>query len=160
MHKLFQFKSLAFYGGSIATVVVLFSFTTTYGETNLQAPKKIDGLYVIPTENLPECLSAKPSALIVQQSGVYLTGAFVPADANEQVVRKTEEHPVLVGSWNNGQFIMEGSLTSLPGCQGDIKIQGAIAQEVLKGTLSLSSEAREREFTATRKAPPPLAKGH
>ena len=63
-----NFKSLAFYAGSIGFVVALFSFATAYGEANLKAPNKLEGRYRIAAQSLPGCLKADALILTIQQS--------------------------------------------------------------------------------------------
>ncbi len=160
MNNHFNLKSLTFYAAAIAIVVVLFSVTTNYGEAHLQAPRDIDGRYSIASDDLPGCLKSNPLALDVRQSGVYLTGALVTANASEKATKAIEQHPPLTGQWNNNQLSLAGSLTHLKGCEGMISINGAINQDnKLDGTISLNS-AEAKPFTAQREKQQPVAQGH
>lgn len=160
-------RSLAFYGSAIAGVVVLFSVTTSYGEAHLKAPEKIDGRYRIESSNLPDCFNAKPLILVVQQSGVYLTGSLLPEDAAEAVVTTATERPLLTGQWDNHQLTLQGAVNGLPNCPNPIQIEGTIAAPVaqgkdaprsLNGVLKLKSAAVN--FTAQQDDSPAAAKPH
>lgn len=149
-----------FYGGAIGSVVALFSLTTAYGEANLRAQRSIDGRYPIATSSLPGCLQSKKLVLFVQQSGIYLTGSLLLADAAEETIRVAEERPSLTGQWQNQQFTLDGTIGYLPGCQDGVRMRGAIAQESLNGTLRLNSAPDEIHFSAQREAPKAKSQEH
>jgi hypothetical protein len=160
MSNHFNLKSLAFYGGAIAFVVVLFSLTTSYGEAHLKAPRDVNGYYPIDTNDLPGCLGSKRLTLDIKQSGVYVTGALLEADASEKATKAIEQHPPLTGQWNNHQLSLTGSLTHLKECNGTVTINGEISEDnKLNGTISLNS-AESKSFTAQREKPKPAAQGH
>jgi hypothetical protein len=149
----FSLKSLSFYGGAIAFVVVLFSVVTAYGEANLKAAQKIDGRYQIPAQALPGCLKSEQLILLVQQSGVYLTGSLLAAETFDTLGRRAAERPAMTGKWDNQRLTLQGAASYLPQCQGEVKLQGTIAQQTLTGTLSLSSAPGDIPFAAELEAP-------
>lgn len=155
MSSHFNWKSLAFYGAAIGFVVALFSVTTAYGEAHIQAPQDIDGRYVIDQQNLPGCLGNQPLALDIKQSGVYLTGALLPANADEKLTKSIEQHPPLTGDWNNQQLSLAGSLSHIPNCQASILLDGTIEQDNVKGTIRLNASSPPTTFTARRDEKPP-----
>jgi len=157
----FSLKSLSFYGGAISFVVILFSVVTAYGEANLKAAQKIDGRYQIPAQTLPGCLKSEQLILLVQQSGVYLTGSLLAADAADTLGRRAAERPAMTGTWDDKRLTLQGAATYLPQCQGEVKIQGTIVQQTLNGTLSLSAAPGDSPFTATQEATQPKqSQGH
>ena len=157
----FTLKSLSFYGGAIAFVVILFSIVTAYGETNLKAPQKIDGRYQVPAQALRGCLKSEQLILLVQQSGIYLTGSLLTADTVDTLGKRATERPAMTGNWENQRLTLHGDASYLPKCQGEVKIQGTIAQQALNGTLNLSTVSGDMPFTAKLEAPPPQpAHGH
>jgi len=153
MKHFFALKSLSFYGGAIAAVIVLFGVTTTYGESHLKAPSAIEGRYQLVPQDLPDCLSVKPLVLLIRQSGRYLTGALLPADANAKQLKTAEEHPFLSGNWDNRQLILQGSAGDHLHCQNPLTIQGNLTKDKLSGTLRLGSAATETRFTAQLQIP-------
>ncbi|MBW4693040.1 MAG: hypothetical protein KME27_14900 [Lyngbya sp. HA4199-MV5] len=163
----FTLKSLSFYGGAITFVVVLFSIVTAYGEASLKAAQKIDGRYLIPAQDLPGCLKSEQLILLVQQSGIYLTGALFAADTAETLEKRAAERPSLSGNWENQQLTLHGDASYLPKCQGEISIQGkinnqgTIAEQSLNGKLSLSAAPGDIPFSAKQEAAKPKqSQGH
>lgn len=160
MSSHFSLKSLAFYGLAITSVLTLFSLTTAYGDANLKAPHKIDGRYAINTQLGLSCLAGKPMVLMLQQSGIYLTGSLLLPDAPEQTVEMAAERPTLTGRWDDVKIRMDGSLAYIPGCQEEqVTLEGSIAQEVLNGTMRFSSTATSPKFTAQRQAKQAISHG-
>lgn len=151
----FNLKSLSFYGAAIAFVIILFSAVTTYGEANLKAAQKIDGRYQIPAQDLPGCLKSEQLILLVQQSGIYLTGSLLTADTADTLEKRATERPSMTGNWENQRLSLQGDASYLPKCQGEVKIQGAIAQQTLNGTLNLSAAPGDIPFTGKLEAPQP-----
>ncbi len=135
MQSFFNPRWIAFYGATIAVVVALFSFATSYGETNLQAPTKIAGRYRINANDLPGCLKNQTLILVIDQSGIYLNGALLASGDTTQINKQTRS---LTGLWNHQQLTLNG-IPQLQSCQPNIKIDGAIEQSQLKGRLSLVS---------------------
>lgn len=157
----FSLKSLSFYGGAITFVVVLFSIVTAYGEANLKAAQKIDGRYLIPAQDLPGCLKSEQLILLVQQSGIYLTGSLFAVDTAETLEKRATERPSMTGNWENQQLTLQGNASYLPKCQGDITIQGTITEQLLNGKLSLSSAPGTIPFSAKQEATKPKqSQGH
>lgn len=154
----FNLKSLAFYGIAITSVVVLFKVVTAYGETNLKAPLLMDGSYRLSGENLPGCLKSDSLVLNIKQSGTYLFGTLLPANANAQAVTSAAQKPSLSGRFNNQQLTLDGALPHLKSCNSSqvssrVKIQGNVEKDLLKGQISLSSIPTAAEFTATKEPP-------
>jgi hypothetical protein len=148
----FTLKSLSFYGVAITFVIILFSMVTAYGEANLKAPQKIDGRYQIPAQALPGCLKSEQLILLVQQSGVYLTGSLLTADTADTLGKRAAERPSMTGNWENQRLTLRGDASYLPKCQGEVRIQGAIVQQALNGTLNLSAVPGDIPFTAKLEA--------
>jgi hypothetical protein len=149
----FNLKSLAFYGTAIGAVVVLFSVTTSYGESHVKAPLDIDGRYSIASQNLPDCLAGRSLMLDLKQSGTYLSAALVEATATEKVIKAVEQRPPLSGEWNTQQFSLAGSLLHIEGCQGKVTIAGTIQDKTMNGTLSLNAPSGQASFTAQKESP-------
>ncbi|MBW4579174.1 MAG: hypothetical protein KME42_06340 [Tildeniella nuda ZEHNDER 1965/U140] len=157
----FTLKSLSFYGSAIAFVIILFSVVTTYGEANLKAAEKIDGRYQIPAQDLPGCLKSEQLILLVQQSGIYLTGSLLTADTADTLEKRATERPSMTGNWENQRLTLHGDASYLPKCQGEVKLQGTIAQQSLNGTLNLSATPSDIPFSAKLEAPQPTqSQGH
>lgn len=153
----FNLKSLVFYGAAIGAVVVLFSVTTSYGESHVKAPLDIDGRYPLSSQNLPDCLAGRSLMLDLKQSGTYLSAALVEATATEKVIKAVEQRPPLSGEWNTQQFSLAGSLAHIEGCQGKVAIAGTIQDKTMNGTLSLNASSNassgQASFTAQKEAP-------
>ncbi len=152
----FNIKSLAFYGATIFAVLVLFNVVTAYGEANLKAPPAIGGRYRISAKNLPDCLKSQSLKLIVQQSGIYLSGSLLPVDKNAQPETNTEAKPSLAGQWENEELNLSGAVPQLNTCnQADtsVNIQGRVQGKNLAGTMTLSSIPGKIDFTAQREEP-------
>ncbi|MBF2026831.1 MAG: hypothetical protein IGS48_08700 [Oscillatoriales cyanobacterium C42_A2020_001] len=154
MKEHFSPKSIVFYGCAIACVTVLFSITTAQGEKKLQAPRRIDGRYPLSLSSPPDCLWAKSVNLLLQQSGVFLTGSLLPSDASEQAVRIAQERPSLSGQWHNDQLMLEGQLGRDWNCQSTVKLEGTVVDHQLNGTLRLSATPDAIAISAQREAPP------
>jgi len=152
MNQFLRPKSLMFYGGTLAFVVVLFSLVTAYGETHLEAPALIEGRYSLP-KDLPGCLQARPIMLVLWQSGVYLNGAMIPADAHSEAIQAVAKRPPLQGDWRDGNLSLGGALANLEGCQGKVIVEGTIQGSTLTGTLSLTDPAAAMTFSANREKP-------
>lgn len=148
-----QTKSFVFYGGTIAFVVGLFGFVTTYGEANLKTSQSIGGEYQL---NLPvsaPCGDGKSVLLLVQQSGIYVAAALT----NPVLMRSPSgfRSMTLSGQWQNQRLNLTGQVPvgvlcdhlkdSTPSIM--VKIDGAISPNqsstettILTGTLSLNAE--------------------
>lgn len=154
----FNWKSLAFYGIAISSVVVLFKVVTAYGETQLKAPLPMGGSYRIDAKNLPGCLKSDSLLLNIKQSGSYLFASLLPANANAQTVTAAAQKPSLSGQLGNQQLDLEGSLPQLKNCHSSaapstVKIQGTVDKDILTGQITLSSNPTATKFTAKQEPP-------
>lgn len=155
----FNFKSLAFYGTAIGSVVILFKIVTVYGQ-NLKAPFPIDGRYRITTQNLPKCLQSDDLILNIQQSGIYLNGSLLAISKNAEMPSastsetRLEEKPSLVGRWTNQQLTLSGPVTNLSSCNNklNLTIQASVNRETLSGQMTLNSTTQPVQFTAQRES--------
>ncbi|MEA5505014.1 hypothetical protein VB735_18265 [Halotia wernerae UHCC 0503] len=103
----FNFKSLAFYGVAIGSVLLLFKAVTAYGENNLKASTMIGDRYRLTlTENVPNCEKSNPLMLNIQQSGIYLNASLLAANINAD----TENKLSLTGSLKNQQLNLSGKI--------------------------------------------------
>ena len=140
--KSLSLKSLLFYGGAIVAVTILFSITTSYGETYLKAATPIAGRYSLTTK---DCLNN--SLLKLDQSGRYLTAAIVlPTLPN-----LAASPPTFSGTWS-GQFTQQGTtvlsltgkLSEIPNCYPTQRawIQGTLGKQAFSGDLILADGTR------------------
>jgi hypothetical protein len=154
----FSWKSLSFYGVTIAFVVGLFSFTTAYGETYLKAPVRIDGRYRLSAQNLPGCLKGEALILDLQQSGVYVHGVLIETAPQTKPIAPSKIKPSLSGFWRAEQLTVSGVPTAIKACQTisyktEVQIQGTIVKQTLKGTIGWGAE-QPTPFIADREAEP------
>jgi len=162
----FNFKSLAFYGGAIAVVVVLFETVTAYGETQLKAPPVIEGRYPISFVQKPSCLKSDPLVLTIQQSGSYLNASLSAANTNGKGATTAQEKPSLTGRLSNQQVSIAGTSTichnavsqaqtTVPNDNqpSQVNIQGRLEGKNLEGKMTISSIPGDIGFTAQREAP-------
>ena len=164
MHHL-NFKSLAFYGVTIASVLLLFKVVTAYGESNLTAPPAINGRYrLVFSENLPICEKSDVLILDIQQSGIYLNGFLLPANA------KTSETDdlTLTGRFTNQQLSLAGKVPQTTICNSTgshtqansrlknnsfnlVKMQIQLVNQThFVGQMNLSVTSRSIAFTGTQ----------
>ncbi|MDX2228323.1 MAG: hypothetical protein NW220_01705 [Leptolyngbyaceae cyanobacterium bins.349] len=160
MKEHFSLGSLIFYSCAIGSVVVLFTLTTAYGERNLQAPRRIDGRYPLAMQVPTDCLKGQPVNLLLQQSGVFLTGALLPENASERSQQIALERPSLSGRWGNDQLVLEGNLGREWNCNANVTIAGQISENTLQGTLSLSTIPSAIPVSGDRQPPPPQPESH
>ena len=140
-------KSLLFYGSAIVSVGILFSMTTSYGETYLKAATPIAGDYVLSTTlNTDNCLDK--AVLKLDQSGRYLTAALLlPTPSN----LATPLPPTFSGIWP-GQFTPQGTiplsligtLPEIPNCYARQRawIQGTLEKQAFSGNLIFANGTR------------------
>ncbi|MCL1469804.1 hypothetical protein [Argonema antarcticum] len=156
----FNFKSLAFYGTAIGSVVILFKIVTVYGQ-NLKAPFPIDGRYRITAQNLPECLQSDDLILNIQQSGIYLNGSLLALSKNVEMPNSAstsetivQPKPSLVGRWKNQQLTLSGSVNKLSSCNNkvNLSIQANVNQQTMNGQMTLNSTTQPVKFTAQRES--------
>ncbi|MEH2070981.1 MAG: hypothetical protein V7K47_22950 [Nostoc sp.] len=108
-----NFKSLAFYGVAIASVLLLFKTVTAYGEDNLKAPAKVSDRYRLTlAENLPNCEKSNTLILNIEQSGIYLNASLSPTNANAD----TDKKHSLIGILRNQQLNLSGKVNSSTLC--------------------------------------------
>lgn len=153
MSNHFSPRSIAFYGCAIGTVTVLFSVVSAYGEANLKAPTYIGGRYPITSPALPGCLQNQSLVLLVEQSGVFLTGSLVAVNATETVARIAEERPSLTGRWDNQTMVLQGKTPYLPNCAVPISLEGNFDGKALQGKIRLNPSSGDFPFTAARAVP-------
>jgi len=157
MKNHFNFKSLAFYGIAIGSVLILFNVVTAYGEKNLKAPAPIEGRYRLNlSQNLPNCPQKSNLVLDIQQSGIYLNGSLLPADTDIQQAKSGEKRPFLNGKLTPQQLNLAGTLPTNV-CNNRvaqaITIQSQLEGKNLKGQIALGSIPKAIEFTAQQEAP-------
>ncbi|MCF2147794.1 hypothetical protein IQ276_015465 [Desmonostoc muscorum LEGE 12446] len=151
----FNFKSLAFYGVAISSVLLLFKTVTAYGENNLKAPPKVSDRYRLTlAEDLPNCEKSDTLTLNIQQSGIYLNASILPANANDDI----DEKHSLTGILKNQQLNLSGKinrsiLCNIPDSQNDslnsVTIQMQLAERgSIPGQLTLNGIPQTLKFTA------------
>jgi hypothetical protein len=151
---------LAFYGGAIVFVVILFDVVTAYGNANLKAPPNINGRYRINAQTFPGCLKSDALDLNIQQSGIYLSGSLLPADNGVEGATSAPGKPTLNGLFSNQQLSLQGKVPRLSGCNSPVKIEGKIDGKTLVGQISQVSTPGSAEFTAQQEAPAQQPKPH
>ena len=135
-------KTLSFYGSAIVSVGMLFSITTSYGETYLKAATPIAGQYRFSTDN---CLDQ--AVLKLDQSGRYLTAAIVlPTPPNFATLPST-----LSGTWSGQStpqrataLLLTGTLPEIPSCYSSqrVWIQGTLEKQAFSGDLIFTNGTR------------------
>ena len=168
----FNFKSLAFYGATIAFVVVLFEVVTAYGEKNIKAPVAIDGSYPLSfTPNSPTCLKSTPLVLNIKQSGTYLNASLSPKSANNSALTTSSPAAAkqisLTGRMNHQQVNLSsaakakicpnGVSPSWVSIQGQIGIQGQEGKSLQGNLTSIPGIPGDIAFTAQRQPFPKKA---
>jgi hypothetical protein len=132
-----QLKYLAFYGGTIAFVLGLFTVVTTYGETHLETAQSVEGNYLFTLPTTANCGGGVPVTLAVQQSGMYVAAALVnSALPHAQTAFKSM---TLSGQWQNQQFKLAGKVPVGVLCD-KAKDQGAIAVKI-EGAIAAHQES-------------------
>jgi hypothetical protein len=151
----FKFKSLAFYGVAISSVLLLFKTVSVYGENNLKAPLPVNGRYLLTlSENLPNCEKSDTLTLNIQQSGIYLNASVFSANTKAD----TDEKHSLAGIFKNQQLNLSGKvgrsiLCNIPRPQNDplnsVTIQMQLVDKGnMTGQLSVSGIPQTLKFTA------------
>jgi hypothetical protein len=170
MSSHFNFKSLAFYGVAIGSVLVLFNVVTTYGEAKLKAPAPIDGRYPLSYTQKPDCKKSDALVLTIEQSGIYLNASLLPAQSNTQQPTSAKKKPSLTGQLSNQQLILAGTVPNSTLCNNpvsqaemsarpqansssSVKIQSRVEGENLEGQITLSGIPEAIGFTAQRETP-------
>ncbi|MCW5312670.1 hypothetical protein GTQ43_02020 [Nostoc sp. KVJ3] len=151
----FNFKSLAFYGVAIVSVLLLFKTVSVYGENNLKAPPNVNGRYRLTlSENLPKCEKSDTLTLNIQQSGIYLNASVLPANTKTD----TDEKHSLAGIFRNQQLNLSGKvgrsiLCNIPRPQNDplnsVTIQMQLVDKGnMTGQLTINGIPQTLKFTA------------
>ncbi|MCC5615196.1 hypothetical protein LC605_08930 [Nostoc sp. CHAB 5836] len=151
----FKFKSLAFYGVAITSVLLLFKTVTIYGEKNLKAPPPVNGQYRLTlAENLLNCEKSDTLTLNIEQSGIYLNASVLSATDNGD----TNQKHSLAGIFRNQQLNLSGKvgssiLCNIPRPQNDplnlVKIQMQLVDKGnMTGKLTINEIQQTRIFTA------------
>jgi hypothetical protein len=126
-------KAFLFYSLTIVSVMVLFSVTTSYGETHLKGAKPIAGRYKFVDS---DCLNG--TTLRLDQSGRYFTAAIVIPD------RPIATPPSLSGTWSGipsqdgtMPLTLSGTIPQLPSCyrSQNVWFQGNIKNNIFSGQL-------------------------
>jgi hypothetical protein len=141
----FNFKSLAFYGVAIGSVLLLFKTVTAYGESNLKAPATISDRYRLTlAENLPNCENLKDLILNIQQSGIYVNASLLSAKSNVTNSANNQHKNSLSGILNHQQLNLSGKIDRSILCQiappQDTSAHSAIIQIQLKDPRSLTGQ--------------------
>jgi hypothetical protein len=158
MKNHFNFKSLAFYGIAIGSVLILFNVVTAYGEKNLKAPAPIEGRYRLNlAQNLPNCPQSPDLALDIQQSGIYFNGSLLPANTDAAKAKASQKRPTITGKMSNQKLSMAGIVPGSTLCNSQasqqIDIQSQVDGKTLKGQIALAGIPKAIEFTAQQEAP-------
>lgn len=170
MKNRFRPKSFLFYGSMIGAVLILFRFTSAYGEKNLKAPPDVNGRY-LSTQAPPGCPDSTRLALTILQSGIYLHGAVQVEEANAEA-KDSPEKPTLDGRWQQSQVVLSGPTGGFANCTTpaateakDVSIQGQIdssaanAPVTLKGELTIAG-GQPWQFSAERQAAEKKSNAH
>jgi hypothetical protein len=166
----FSFKSLAFYGVAISSVLILFKAVTAYGESNLKTSPSIHNRYLLTlAQKLPNCNKSNPLILNIQQSGIYLNASLLPTNTNADIEQKLP----LSGILKNNQFSLSGKidqsiLCNNPNSQKDpinsVTIQiPAVDKGSISGQLTVQDIPQTLGFTAvpqTDKEASPKSNNH
>lgn len=154
-------NNLIFYGATVVVVLVLFRFTSAYGEAHLKPPPNLNGRYLTMTAP-PGCPEASQLAITIQQSGIYLNGSMALAQTETATADTIPPNPVppemfsLEGLWQQ-QVQLTGQTTALANCLNSppiatVSLVGTIVESpevALTGQLRLE-QAQPWEFTAKR----------
>jgi hypothetical protein len=135
-------KTVALYIGMTGFAVIAFGMISSYGATNLHAPKAIGGTYVLDTAFAPECFS-EPPLLVIGQSGSYLNADIVPADAKKNVLtRALKGNGFFHGQLVEGKMHLEGD-AKLGSCKikQPMTLVAMSNNEQVQGTLRLQGKS-------------------
>jgi hypothetical protein len=151
----FNFKSLAFYGVVIASVLILFKTVTAYGENHLHATSPINSRYSLTlSKNFPNCKQTNKLILNILQSGIYLNASLSPVITNAD----TEQQLNLTGILKNQNLDLSGKIDIANFCQ-DPAFQTKVIQPIaiqmsqinlnnIPGQIKLNQNSTTLEFTA------------
>ncbi|GAB1539880.1 hypothetical protein NUACC21_25480 [Scytonema sp. NUACC21] len=162
MHH-FNFKSLAFYGIAISSVLLLFKVVTAYGETHLKAAPTLNSRYrLVLNDNLHLCKQSDAIFLNIQQSGVYLNGSIQSTNPNDKSTAASKSLPSLTGKLLNYQQVsLSGKVSRASLCHTPnsatpqnnplslVKIQAQLMDKRdLVGTLNMDAISEAMNLTA------------
>jgi hypothetical protein len=154
-----NFKSLAFYGITIVSVLLLFKTVSLYGETNLKAPPVIKGRYpLVLAEDLSNCQKSEELILKIQQSGIYLNAYLLLENTNAETPKNYQTTYSFLGILKNQKLSLSGKidrsiLCNIASIQNPIlnsatmQIQ-LLDQENFIGQLTVNGSLRPLKFTA------------
>lgn len=152
----FNWKSLAFYGTMIGSVLLIFKVVTAYGETQLKAAPNISGSYHLTAQNLPDCLKSDDLTLTIEQSGIYLFGNLSLTSQGNKQTNAHNPKIALDGKLREQKLSLSGKIDQLARCQqlatansADLlQIQGSKEGKNLIGKMTWNSASPEVTFTA------------
>ncbi len=142
-----------FYIIATSSVVLLFSVVTAYGEKNLNPPPKIGGSYKIESTNLTDCLKDRPLQLMMQQSGIYISGSLQENQGSNANKSTSEKNLPLKGRWQDGKFSVTGAVTEVEGCDRTqpLTITATVKDKRLEGKIAFLINTSD--FTAQLQEP-------
>jgi hypothetical protein len=154
----FNFKSLAFYGVAIGSVLILFKTVSAYGETNLKAAVTMNNRYRLQlAENLPNCKKSDGLTLNILQSGIYLNASLLPG-SDKKKSTTAQEKPSLTGLFQNQQINLSGKVLQSTLCGINISQERTytpvtmqmqlVNKDNLTGQLTVSGNPKTIGFTA------------
>jgi len=127
-------RILAFYGGAIATVIILFKSITVYGENYLHPPAPLKNLYLLTLTQIPDCKQINPVLLKIQQSGIYVNAALLPATENAEKFKQLS----LSGLLNKQELNLSGKINAGILCQNFAHSENQLSPATLR--LSFAQE--------------------
>jgi hypothetical protein len=154
-------KLLAFYGGTLVLVVVLFQVVTSYGERYLKPASNINGRYVS-TSAYPGCPEASRLLIDIQQSGIYLTGAIAVETGDRLNAFPAAAQPQsdsMPGRWQNQRLTLAGKTAVLATCETQpasaqrVEIVGTIEPQAAKNSSNPAGMVLEAEIISGARKP-------
>ncbi|MCU0524242.1 MAG: hypothetical protein MUF72_05405 [Elainella sp. Prado103] len=161
-----QWRFMAFYGGTLAIVIILFRAVTAYGEANLTLPPTLNPVY-LSTGSPPGCSNQSRLRLNIQQSGIYLNGALSvqpESDPTSNPALRTERM-TLIGRWQidrwqidrwQNEINLTGRTTAFVDCSVSWidPHQPVTVQTILHPDKSLSGQIQQANFSWQFQAQP------
>ncbi len=145
-----KIKQLSFYIVAIIFVLILFSLTTSYGETNLKTANKIEGNYKMQSI-IPNC--GDNLQLIIEQSGIYINAAIAPLGKNSNDKPKNTVFD-LSGKWQGQKLSLLGNSNT---CKSLIEIMAGVENQQIIGKITISNGTISNstsDFSAAKLAVP------
>jgi hypothetical protein len=131
-----DFKILAFYGGAIAAVIILFKSITVYGENYLHPPAPLKNRYLLTLDQIPNCKQINPVLLKVQQSGIYVNAALLPTTESADKFKQLS----LSGLLNKQELNLSGKIDAKILCQNSTRLENHLAPATLR--VSFANEKK------------------